>query len=150
MRVDQFVYEQSLCTLRLRDRAQVAAPGQKPLIVVARDYSVTFVVDDGDRQRLTVPAGLMFDGPSVPWWGRWAISPLGRHFEAALPHDFLYGHPGWNSRKYADLVFLAGMVAAHVPKWRRQMAYRAVRIGGRRRYKNGRNVIIKIRPEDQC
>lgn len=104
------------------------------------------------RYRLTVPAGYVYDGASVPRW-LWSVTgilPDGLQREAALLHDWLYEHRGappapsyeragvrgWEAcaevwtRGAADRLFGRLMREAGVPKVRRRSAYLAVRAFG--------------------
>lgn len=105
-----------------------------------------------------VPPGFVTDFASIPW-GLWNLfPPLGEHARPAMIHDFLYatkGHgwwapPGANRRKWitgpiraawtaavyvreeADAIFREAMTVVDppVPTWRREIMYRAVRLGG--------------------
>lgn len=93
-----------------------------------------------------IASGFVFDLASVPrfvW--RW-IAPHELSVEAALIHDFLYRRGGWPeldecrpwkkfSRKQADDLFRAEMICRGVASWRRQLAYWAVRLFGRRAWR---------------
>ena len=103
--------------------------------------------------RITVPAGFIFDGASVPRlaWTISGIRPDGLIRAAALIHDWLYQHDGllpagshqfkgedesWKnlvgrwSRKDADRLFARIMREAGVSKVKRRLAYLAVRTFG--------------------
>ena len=104
------------------------------------------------RYRLGVPAGFVYDGASVPrlLWTITGYLPDGLQREAALLHDWLYVHEGappppsyrvfaeegWEdcpevwTREAADRLFGRLMREAGVPKLRRRLAYRAVRLWG--------------------
>ena len=41
------------------------------------------------NKNITVPAGFITDGASIPWFLRWRFSPTGRYFGAAIVHDFV-------------------------------------------------------------
>lgn len=78
-----------------------------------------------------VLAGFVYDGASVPriFW-RLIGSPFtGLYAPAALVHDVLYGAQV-TTRKEADGVFLALMKVYGVGFVKRQLIYRALRIGG--------------------
>lgn len=86
-----------------------------------------------DGQPVLIPAGFLTDGASVPR-GLWnIIPPFGRYNKAALLHDFLYKTGRMNrarvTRKQADEIFLAAMVALDVPGWQRWAMYAGVRVG---------------------
>jgi hypothetical protein len=105
------------------------------------------------KYRITVPAGFIFDGASVPRiaWTISGILPDGLIRAAALVHDWLYRYKGnlpegsyqylapdgnWSnlyaiwSRKNSDRLFGRIMREARVPKRKRRAAYRAVRLFG--------------------
>ncbi len=61
------------------------------------------------------------------------IPKLGRQNKAAVVHDYLYriGLEAFrNPRKFADRVFLRGMVALSVASWKRRLMYWGVRAFG--------------------
>lgn len=88
---------------------------------------------------ITVPAGFLTDGASVPriFWN--IFSPFGSYFPAALIHDYLYSkasYPSWViSRADSDEIFLAAMKDVGVGWFTRRIIYRAVRLGGWASYK---------------
>lgn len=78
----------------------------------------------------TVPIGFETDGASIPkiFWS-WIGSPFtGLYRRAALIHDFLYATQT-TKRLYADRVFLEAMKHLRVSWWKRNIMYRAVRLG---------------------
>lgn len=92
----------------------------------------------GDRIR--IPAGVVYD-PSIPSWAS-SVVPDDFLEPASLPHDVIYklqGHVSeimsrndgtpiqWVSRGYADRMFRDILRIQNVPRWRRTLAYRAVR-----------------------
>jgi len=86
---------------------------------------------------ITVPAGFLTDGASVPrvFWN--ILSPFGSYFPAALIHDYLYSKVSiWKlTRKQADQLFLEAMKNVGVGWLTRHTIYRAVRLGGWKGYK---------------
>jgi hypothetical protein len=91
------------------------------------------------EERITVPAGFETDFASVPRIFHSFIPPLGKHGRPAIIHDFLYSTEGRGpgitrrepySRKEADDIFLEAMKVVGVPRLRRSLMYRAVRLGG--------------------
>jgi len=125
--VSNFRYIEDLHLVRYRI-------GSGGLFYVYRDYTVVFWMDREDVY-LTVPAGTATNFASIPRPFRNIISKLGPHIEAAVCHDFLCQEFGDKSRRLYDYrtaadIFLAGMVAANVPKWKRALMYRGVLIGG--------------------
>ena len=80
-------------------------------------------------QRIVVPSGFVTDLASIPR-AFWVLLPKNdRHMVAAIVHDYLY----WKqtcSRDEADEVLRLAMRDARVPKWKEEVIYRAVRLGG--------------------
>jgi hypothetical protein len=124
----------------------------KTLYKLRRPFAYIWLAPDDFRRCLLVPAGFENDGASVPRIV-WSISGMqqdGEHRAAAIIHDFLYEYQGaipvgsylredddgWNpviadwKRKHADRMFGRIMREYTVPRQRRRMAYRAVRVGG--------------------
>lgn len=76
-----------------------------------------------------IKAGFIFDMASIPWGFRNTFNPNDPLYTCcALIHDLNCDGQLW-SRAIGDKIFLAGMVARGVPKWKRVMMYTAVRIG---------------------
>ena len=71
---------------------------------------------------ITVPAGFITDGLSVPIIGRWLVTPTDYGFNAAVVHDFLLKE-GY-SWKHSNERFYAQLEHDEVPKWR-QILYKA-------------------------
>ena len=126
------------------------------LYQLTRDYPVIWT-HENQWHKITVPAGFVCDGNSVPWFARPLIPgdwTLG--IEAVLAHDFIYARKGrlherehlveakkgiwidplhigagfrraW-SRRDADRLFARLMRESGVLRWRRRAAYRAVRL----------------------
>lgn len=81
------------------------------------------------KGEIVVPAGFDTDYASIPriFWN--IYPPDGSYTEAAVIHDFLYYEQPFD-RDECDLVFYEAMTALGVPWLRRQIIYRAVRLGG--------------------
>ncbi len=98
---------------------------------------------------IRLPVGFETDFASIPRFARILIPKLGRYNKAAVVHDALYQlatlpeyllccgtGPSFTvarrvvTRKDADGIFLAGMVALGVAPWKRRLMYWAVRLGG--------------------
>jgi len=80
---------------------------------------------------ITVPAGFVSDGASVPriFWG--LFPPFGEYFQAALIHDYLYTPANKTfSRAKSDKIFLEAMKQTKVSLITRQIIYRSVQFGG--------------------
>ncbi len=85
---------------------------------------------------ITVPAGFVTDGASIPkvFWS--IMSPFGEYFEAAVIHDFLYSRKSEvYDRFVADNIFKEAMYNIGVPWPTREIIYRAVRLFGWRFFK---------------
>lgn len=78
---------------------------------------------------LRIPAGFLTDLASIPRGFRWLITGHDGTRKPAVVHDWLYRNT-IGTRKGADLIFRAGMRETGVPAWKRELAYRAVRLGG--------------------
>lgn len=89
--------------------------------------------------------GFAFDLASIPRVVWWLIAPFELSIVAPLVHDYLYAHGGrppldteiamwgkrlWYTRADADELFLRIMREEEVPRWRRGLAYAAVRLFG--------------------
>ncbi len=92
------------------------------------------------KTAITIPSGFVTDFASIPRILRIIIPKLGRWNKAAVLHDYIYQNPEsglrfevgyvrW-SRKGADVVFRDAMEDLGVIKWKRNLMYWAVRIGG--------------------
>lgn len=111
-------------------------------------------IAEGLRQRIVVRQGFLTDIASVPVWARWLVSVDGEHRAAAIVHDWLYAHQGslppgaywvhrpedpagpwiesrarW-TRLAADRIFCRILREYGVPRWKRRLMFRAVRVGG--------------------
>jgi len=84
-------------------------------------------------EAIAVPAGFITDFASVPH-GFWNLEPpLGDAAKAAVVHDYLYatrGMGGRYSRAQADGIFRDALAALGVPRWKRNLLWAAVRLGG--------------------
>lgn len=111
---------------------------------LARDYTVT-----SNGHRITVPAGLITDGASIPWFA-WSFGflPDGLHRAAALVHDWLYCHQGnpWGialNRRECDAIFLDLMLRAGVSPPRARIMHTAVRLCGWLPWSNTNGPVIE-------
>ena len=94
---------------------------------LAFDWSVPFKLPDGRRGRVTVYAGFVTDGASVP---RMAWFLAGHPMEsprivAALAHDWLYASHV-TDRKTADEIYAAILRAVGRASWRVAVEYAAL------------------------
>jgi len=106
--------------------------GEGILFYIYKDWRVSFKID-GEWHSVMVLAGFASDGASIPRLARSIISVLGRHFEAAVIHDYLLTTAMF-TKEIADKVFLAAMIFRKVKPWKRALMYRAVRLFGRGSY----------------
>jgi Protein of unknown function (DUF1353) len=123
-------------------RAGAKRDGEDTDYVVSDDYRVRYQLD-GEAREITVPAGMLTDLVSVPWSARWLVDRVGPYLEAAIVHDFLY--IAWQDvagrgarpedRRFADELMRVAMETAGVGATLRFVIHSAVRIFGRRAYK---------------
>jgi hypothetical protein len=99
----------------------------------------TYYSNSNDKEyRLTVPAGFVFDGASIPrfFWRIAGHPMLPRYIAAAVVHDYLYGLLGpydngyEMTRKEADLLFYDMLRTDGVSWLKANEMYYAVRAGG--------------------
>jgi hypothetical protein len=96
---------------------------------------VGYHYDDGTHL-FRIPRGFVFDLASIPRLAWWLIAPFELSIAAPLIHDYLYRHGGVPplgptlSRRDADRLFRRMMEREGVPRWRRVLAYPAVRLFG--------------------
>lgn len=83
------------------------------------------------RGAITVPAGFVTDGASIPRIFWTALAQFGPWFGAAIIHDFLYSEFNTRfDRRTSDLLFKEAMFNAGLDWPRRELIYRAVRAFG--------------------
>lgn len=70
--------------------------------------------------------GFKSDGASIPWFMRWAFSPMGPWAPAAILHDFLLSL-GVHTRKYCAQQFYRAMKMQRMSKVLRKGFYLGVR-----------------------
>lgn len=81
-----------------------------------------------------VPAGFVTDFASSPRWAWPIVPPTGRHAWPCVLHDWWYrGGKPWMTREEADALFLEALTDAGVTRWKRELMFLAVRVGGRNR-----------------
>jgi len=88
-----------------------------------------FVGSEDSNDFVFVPTGFKTDFASVPRLFWIIFPPDGRYSQSAVLHDFLYSKK-IRSRKESDMIFLESMEVLGVPKWKRRVMYRAVRLFG--------------------
>ena len=87
---------------------------------------------------LTVEAGFVFDGASIPrvFWRLIGPPMAGKYAHASLIHDYLYVHQkSLITRKAADDIMLEIMQEDGVSWWKRNAIHRGVRLGGGRAWR---------------
>jgi hypothetical protein len=101
---------------------------------------MSMVTEPYQRAGICVPAGFLTDGASIPSFA-WRLTYPPRHprvIEAAVVHDYLYAtHVNKTTRKQADIVFYAILLAEGVPRWKARLMHWGVRVGGARAYRTG-------------
>ena len=132
------IYTSDLALMRFKESIQTGN-GNDVAYVVERDYPLKYTLgSDRDIREITVPAGMLTDLASVPWFARWLVGRVGRHLEAAIVHDYLYVARKWEpdpklreaKRKFADQLFYVGMRDAGVYRIVAWIMYVTVRIFG--------------------
>jgi len=86
---------------------------------------------------LTVPAGFLSDGASIPRF-LWAVvgCPHDTYLRAAVIHDHLYRSAAL-PREWCDAVFLRALADCGIRLGKRRLMYRAVRLFGGLSYGRG-------------
>ena len=90
----------------------------------------------GSGFTVTIPAGYMSDGASVPWFLWWFLPPWGdKATRAAILHDYLTGElelgrvwPGAETREACDRQFYLALLALGVSEWRATICWAVVRV----------------------
>jgi len=91
-------------------------------------YQSDLLGDDDKPVKVIVPSGFVTDLASIPRIFRFLIVKNGRHRAAAIVHDYLVRLELAFSRRTADRIFLEAMKVSGVPKLRRWLMYKAVRL----------------------
>lgn len=85
---------------------------------------------------ICVPTGFVTDFASSPRALWWICPPTGKYGKAAVIHDYLYRTPAYEcTRKQADKIFVEAMAVLGVPRYRRSIMYRSLRMFGARNFK---------------
>jgi hypothetical protein len=103
---------------------------QRPTVKKIGKYTFE-LVEDFTAEGVTVPAGFIFDGASVPRLLWSAFNPVGELFEASIIHDYMYKN-AIETKKTADKKFYK--IAKQYKANRAYLAYLAVKIGGKGNY----------------
>ena len=85
-------------------------------------------------EEITVPAGFIFDGASIPVGLRPIFPHGGAKFFASCIHDYAY-KTGVVSKERADALFLQAMLENGVEEWKANTMYAAVKLFGSSHYK---------------
>jgi hypothetical protein len=97
------------------------------------------LVIEVDGERIEVPVGFTTDGASVPGWAErltgWEPWEDPQRW-AGVAHDWLYTQPGV-SKTHADNVFRALLESEGADRFKRNLMYVAVVIGGWSAYRRG-------------
>lgn len=132
------IYSSDLALIRFKEAIQTGA-GRDALYITQRPYFIQYTLDDSDEvYGLTVPAGMLTDLASVPWFARWLVGRVGRHLEAAIVHDFLYVARHWeddeveraDKRRFADELMQVAMRDAGVNGFAAWLIFMSVRLMG--------------------
>ena len=75
---------------------------------------------------VTVPAGFITDGASIPWFARRMFSPTGKYFGAAIVHDYILVKE-WDWPK-ANRHFWAELNALGIRSWRKSTLLASVKL----------------------
>jgi hypothetical protein len=115
----------------------IGTPVGTRLFVVTQPF--VFGLDSlNDRDRMTVPAGFVSDGASIPWPFRLAYPQYGPWHKAAVVHDYGYIVQE-RSRFDVDWIFYLAMGVAGVRPSARWLFHQAVRQFGQQAWeKNAR------------
>ena len=117
----------------------IAQPDIRPISERGKRYGLN---GQYEYNGIIVPKGFEYDGASVPRIFMFLVGfeRDGIHRPAALVHDFLYrnrGHVGGlgcikkYTRQESDRIFFDILKSVGVMHWHAQLAYLAVRIGGK-------------------
>lgn len=134
VKVVGFEYETALVLMRSRSASQINYQDHGDAqYIVAADYRVSWIAEDGTATQITVPRGMLTDLTSVPPVFRVLVNRVGRWLEAAIVHDFLTiawrtmdGDGSADRRRFADDVMYAAMAAANVG-FRKHLIYGGIR-----------------------
>ena len=103
--------------------------GKNWLLLSPFEYHIGTYPAKFESDIIRVPAEFIHDFASIPKLFHFILPPTGPYAKAAVIHDYLYRIQTY-CRKRADIIFLEGMEVLKVPKWKRVVIYRAVRLFG--------------------
>jgi len=99
------------------------------------------------HKSITVPIGFLTDIASVPRFA-WSIIPKDdTHTPACVLHDWMY-YKNLFSRKACDRIFYEALKSLEVKAWKREVMFRAVRLGGFLGYNRRKRQIEKENNEN--
>lgn len=93
-----------------------------------QDYERFYLRD----RAVIIPAGYVTDFYSIPAWAQGCFPKDTDPVQPAILHDYLYTYYHMRLRRVqADMLFLHAMREMDVPRFKRNMFYAAVRLGGK-------------------
>lgn len=120
----------------MKNRIKIAIVNMHYLFALTENFEKEVMLE-GKTKTVLVPAGFLTDFASVPEALWFWISPFGKHQEAALIHDCLYGNKGAIqgiekklTRKEADELFYQIMLKDGVNKNKAKAMKLGVRLFG--------------------
>lgn len=116
-----------------------AIPPNRWLLLIPLVYTTDLV----DPPTIRVPDGFDTDLASIPRALRWLIDVNGRHRKAAVLHDWIYSLAGSTGldRAVCDRIFKEAMLSLGVSRWRVNLMYAGVRVGGRKAWKRHKKAL---------
>lgn len=88
-----------------------------------------FYYQDAELGTITVPAGMITDGGSIPKLFQNIIAPMGKYLRAFVMHDALYTFK-WFSRDDSDRALWRALKLLGMPELEANTVYDALHIGG--------------------
>lgn len=95
---------------------------------IEREF-IYFIGKEDSDEFVVVPIGFTTDFASVPRLFWTILPPDGTYTQAAVLHDYLY-HTQQYSRKRSDEIFYEAMGILKVPRWKKWIMYKCVRLFG--------------------
>ena len=126
-------HETFLSELRVEDVTEGRETSRLRLMEPFRVYSEAL------NDVITVPEGFECDGESIPRFLHGFVPPFGMSKRAAVVHDYLYQHRGFQGqdgkwrdvpRKQADAVYYELCRAKGLPAWRANIRWFTLRLVG--------------------
>lgn len=88
-----------------------------------------YIGSEDSGESVTVPKDFCTDFASIPRIFWIILPPDGNYSQASVLHDYMYQKQTF-SRKKCDDIFLESMEVLEVPRWKRYVMYRALRLFG--------------------